>query len=76
MGSPLRAFGELTSLQRTGSVQRSAIKGSGLVMEAAAKRMTRKLTVVSPRDSLAKAKALMDSRNFRHVPVVEDAKLV
>lgn len=42
----------------------------------AANQMTRKLVVVSPHDSLAKAKALMDSRNFRHVPVVEDGKLV
>ena len=42
----------------------------------AAKRMTRRLAVVSPHDSLAKVKALMDSRNFRHVPVVEDGKLV
>jgi acetoin utilization protein AcuB len=39
-------------------------------------QMTRKLVLVSPRDSLAKAKALMDSRNFRHVPVVEGGKLV
>jgi acetoin utilization protein AcuB len=38
--------------------------------------MTRKLVIVSPHDSLAKAKALMDSYNFRHVPVVEDGKLV
>jgi CBS domain-containing protein len=38
--------------------------------------MTRKLVIVSPHDSLAKAKALMDSHNFRHVPVVEDGKLV
>lgn len=41
-----------------------------------AKRMTDKVVTVTPRDSLAKAKALMDSGNFRHVPVVEDGKLV
>jgi CBS domain-containing protein len=46
-----------------------------LLMEAA-NQMIGKLVVVSPHDSLAKAKALMDSRNFRHVPVVEDGKLV
>jgi acetoin utilization protein AcuB len=39
-------------------------------------QMTRKLVTVSPDDALAKAKALMDSHNFRHVPVVEDGKLV
>jgi len=38
--------------------------------------MARKLVVISPHDSLAKAKAVMDSRNFRHLPVVEDGKLV
>jgi CBS domain-containing protein len=38
--------------------------------------LTRKLVMVSPQDSLAKAKALMDSRDVRHVPVVEDRKLV
>ena len=42
----------------------------------AVNQITRKLVVVSPHDSLAKAKALMDSRNFRHVPVVDDGKLV
>ena len=41
-----------------------------------AKRMTSKVITVGPRDSLSKAKALMDSGNFRHVPVVEDAKLI
>lgn len=39
-------------------------------------QMTRKLVTVSPDNTLAKAKALMDSHNFRHVPVVEDGKLV
>jgi acetoin utilization protein AcuB len=42
----------------------------------AANQMTRKLVLVSPHDSLAKAKALMDSCNFRHVPVVEGGRLV
>ena len=41
-----------------------------------AKRMTSKVITVGPRDSLSKAKALMDSGNFRHVPVVEDARLI
>jgi len=42
-----------------------------------AKRMTSKVITVGPRDSLSKAKALMDSGNFRHVPVVdEDGKLI
>jgi CBS domain-containing protein len=39
-------------------------------------QMTRKLVTVSPDDTLVKAKALMDSHNFRHLPVVEDGKLV
>ena len=42
----------------------------------AADRMTEKLVLVSPHDSLAKAKALMDSGNFRHLPVVEKGELV
>jgi len=42
----------------------------------AANPVTPKLVLVSPHDSLAKAKALMDSHNFRHLPVVEDGKLV
>jgi acetoin utilization protein AcuB len=47
-----------------------------MIMETA-KRMTHKVVTVTPRDSLAKAKALMASGNFRHVPVVEDSgKLV
>lgn len=41
-----------------------------------AKRMTSKVITVGPRDNLSKAKAVMDSGNFRHVPVVEDAKLI
>jgi CBS domain-containing protein len=41
-----------------------------------AKRMTSKLITVAPRDSLAKAKALMDSGNFRHLPVLEDGRLI
>jgi acetoin utilization protein AcuB len=41
-----------------------------------AKRMTSKLITVAPQDSLAKAKALMDSGNFRHLPVLEDGKLI
>lgn len=41
-----------------------------------AKRMTPKLITVAPRDSLAKAKALMDSGNFRHLPVLEDGRLI
>jgi CBS domain-containing protein len=39
-------------------------------------QMTQKLVTVSPDDIVAKAKALMDSHNFGHVPVVEDGKLV
>jgi acetoin utilization protein AcuB len=41
-----------------------------------AKRMTSKLITVGPHDSLAKAKALMDSGNFRHLPVLEDGRLI
>jgi CBS domain-containing protein len=41
-----------------------------------ATRMTSKLITVGPHDSLAKAKALMDSGNFRHLPVLEDGRLV
>ena len=41
-----------------------------------AKRMTSKLIAVAPHDSLAKAKALMDSGNFRHLPVLEDGRLI
>lgn len=41
-----------------------------------AKRMTPKLITVAPRDSLAKAKALMDSGNFRHLLVLEDGRLI
>lgn len=41
-----------------------------------AKRMTQKMVTVTPHDSLAKAKALMDSGNFRHMPVVENGKVV
>lgn len=42
-----------------------------------AKRMTSKLITVAPQDSLAKAKALMDSENFRHLPVLEeDGRLI
>ncbi len=40
-----------------------------------AKRMTSKVITVGPQDSLSKAKALMDSGNFRHLPVVEAGKL-
>jgi acetoin utilization protein AcuB len=38
--------------------------------------MTSKVITVGPRDSLSKAKALMDSGNFRHMPVVDDGKLI
>ena len=41
-----------------------------------AKRMTSKLITVGPHDSLAKAKALMDSGNFRHLLVLEDGRLI
>lgn len=41
-----------------------------------AKRMTSTLITIAPRDSLAKAKALMDSGNFRHLPVLEDGRLI
>jgi len=54
---------------------RSAFSRRQLLIEADS-QMTRKLVMVSPQDSLAKAKALMDSHDFRHVPVVEEGKLV
>jgi acetoin utilization protein AcuB len=41
-----------------------------------AKRMTPKPITVAPQDSLAKAKALMDSGNFRHLLVLEDGRLI
>ncbi len=41
-----------------------------------AKRMTSKVITVGPRDILSKAKVLMDSGNFRHLPVVEDGKVI
>ena len=41
-----------------------------------AKRMTSKLITVGPHDSLAEAKALMNSGNFRHLPVLEDGRLI
>ena len=41
-----------------------------------AKHMTRKLVTVSPHDSLERARDLMDSGNFRHLPVVTNDKLV
>ncbi len=39
-------------------------------------RMTRNPATVSPRDTLARAKALMDAGGFRRLPVVEGGKLV
>jgi acetoin utilization protein AcuB len=39
-------------------------------------RMTRNPATVSPRDTLAKAKALMDAGGFRRLPVVEGGRLV
>jgi len=41
-----------------------------------AQRMTRKVVVVTPQDGLARARDLMDSGNFRQLPVVRDGKLV
>jgi acetoin utilization protein AcuB len=42
-----------------------------------AKHMTSKVIRIGPRDTLSKAKALMDSENVPHVPVVEeDGKLI
>ena len=41
-----------------------------------AKRMTSQLVTVGPHDTLAQAKALMDSGNFRHLPVLEDGRLI
>lgn len=41
-----------------------------------AKQMTRKLVFVAPHDSLEKARDLMDSGNFRHLPVIANDKLV
>jgi acetoin utilization protein AcuB len=38
--------------------------------------MTRKPITVSPHDGLARAKTLMDSGNFRRLPVVENGKVV
>ncbi len=42
----------------------------------AKRRMTRKVVTVMRHDSLAMAKALMDSGKFRHLLVVDDGKLV
>lgn len=41
-----------------------------------ADRMTPEPTTVSPQDSLATAKALMDAEQFRELPVLEQGKLV
>jgi|SRR5208282_348026 len=41
-----------------------------------AKRMTRKIVTLTPHDSLARARDLMDSGNFRHLPIVANGKLV
>lgn len=41
-----------------------------------ADRMTPRPTTVTPQDSLAAAKALMDAEQFRELPVVEHGKLV
>jgi len=41
-----------------------------------ASRMNKKPITVSPRDTLAEAAAKMRSGNFRHLPIVEDGKLV
>jgi acetoin utilization protein AcuB len=38
--------------------------------------MTRTPVTVSPRDTLARAKSLMDSGHFRRLPVMESGKLV
>jgi CBS domain-containing protein len=45
-------------------------------MKTAERMMTSKVLTVGPRDTLSKAKALMDSGNFRHVPVVKNGKLI
>jgi len=40
------------------------------------KNLTRKLVVVTPQDRVGRAKDLMESGNFRHLPVVEHGRLV
>lgn len=39
-------------------------------------RMTKSPATVSPRDTLAKAKRLMEAGGFRRLPVVQDGRLV
>ena len=40
------------------------------------KRMTSKVISVGPDEKLSQVRAFMDSGNFRHVPVVEEGKLI
>ena len=47
----------------------------GIIMETT-KRMTSKVISVGPHEKLSQVRALMNSGNFRHVPVVEEGKLI
>jgi CBS domain-containing protein len=69
--------GELAGLVSERDVVRAvATKGSEALELTAADIMTKNLTTVTPRTSIDHAMALMDAGYFRHLPVVEDSKLL
>jgi CBS domain-containing protein len=69
--------GELAGLVSERDVVRAvATKGGGALDLTAADIMTKNLTTVTPRTSIDHAMALMDAGYFRHLPVVEDSKLL
>jgi CBS domain-containing protein len=69
--------GELAGLVSERDVVRAvATDGTGALTLTAADIMTKSLTTVTPRTSIDHAMALMDAGYFRHLPVVEDSKLL
>jgi CBS domain-containing protein len=69
--------GELVGLVSERDVVRAvATKGGGALKLTAADIMTKNLTTVTPRTSIDHAMALMDAGYFRHLPVVDDNKLL
>jgi CBS domain-containing protein len=69
--------GELAGLVSERDVVRAvATAGGNALTLTAADIMTKNLTIVTPRTSIDHAMALMDAGYFRHLPVVEDKKLL
>lgn len=73
----LDAEGQLLGiLSERDIVSRLAERGASVLEMSAAQLMTGDVTTITPRTTVNEAMELMTNRRFRHIPVVEDGRLV